>query len=134
MERVLDFDSPLGDPKRRNLIIPGTWIMSVAGGTSTATEDPEGTVNVTGDGANAARGDQSFPTRIGQLYTVSLFVTGAGATSRIGTTIGGAEISPSTARPAGLNTFTFVATATLTWIRLFRTATSLSASSSISVI
>ncbi|MBP8267804.1 MAG: hypothetical protein KAX47_14720, partial [Zoogloea sp.] len=60
------------------LFVPGSWQMSIQGGTATSTESPPGTLNLKGDGANAARADYQFTTIVGELYYLSVPVAGGG--------------------------------------------------------
>lgn len=100
------------------LLVPGSWTMSIAGGTAVATESPAGTLNLTGDGTNAARGDQSFTTVIGRTYRLAFTAGGTIGNVAVGTAQGGTQNlninSPTTP-------LYFVATATTTWVRFSKT-------------
>lgn len=116
-----------------NLIVAGTWSMSVNGGTGTATESPNGQLNLTGDATNAATGDQSFTTVATKEYRLNFTVATNTAVVAVGTTQGGAEIASPTGT-AGAKSSTFVATGTTTWLRFSRTPASLSTITAISVV
>jgi len=103
------------------LLVPGSWSMSVAGGTSTATESPAGQLNLNGDGTNQARGDQSFTTVVGKTYRLSFTSATTGASADVGTTQGAANVT-TVAGGIGATTFYFVAQSTTTWVRLRRTS------------
>lgn len=114
------------------LIVPGAWSMSVNGGTGTATESPNGQLNLTGDATNAATGDQSFATVASGSYRLQFTVATNTAVVAVGTAQGGSQIaSPNGA--AGTQTSTFVATGTTTWLRFSRTPASISTVTAISV-
>jgi hypothetical protein len=107
--------------KVTNLLLAGSWTMSVVGGTSTATESPAGTLNLTGDATNAARGDQSFTTVVGKSYRLTLTEAGAFVQVSIGNSQGGTGILNGAVQTVGERNYDFVATATTTWVRISRT-------------
>jgi hypothetical protein len=109
-----------------NLAVPGSWTMSVAGGTSTATESPNGTLNLFGDGTNDARGDQSFTTVVGKTYIVKANIAGGFTCwTNVGTSQGGTQNQSVAQMSNGTHTtLAFVASATTTWIRFFRSGAS----------
>lgn len=93
--------------------------MSVAGGTSTATETPAGQLNLSADGTNQARGDQSFTTVAGRTYRLAATVAGSQAVAQVGATQG-SSTALSVAITSGAGHY-FVATSTTSWVRLSRT-------------
>ena len=105
------------------LIVPANWILGTAGGTSVATNSPTGTINITGDGTNAAYADISMSTTVGKTYSIKFTPNTGSSATQVGTTQGGAEILGFSAAGGGFaNERTFTATATTTWLRLTRTA------------
>jgi hypothetical protein len=97
------------------------WYLR-ASGTSTATISG-GRLNLTGDNTNNATADQSVTTVVGQLYELN--VTAANAFSgnvAIGTSLGGSQnyVAVSVIPVSGTCIVRFSATATTTWIRLYR--------------
>ena len=107
----------------RNLIIPGAWTMSVAGGTSTAVESPPGTLTLTGDGTNQARGDQSIATVVGRTYQITGTVIGSLTIGcAVGTSQGGIQNLNANFLGNVTTTQLFIATAATTWVRFSRTA------------
>mgnify|MGYP006921389566 CR=1 FL=1 len=113
------------------LVVGGSWTMSVAGGTSTATESPAGTLTLVPDGANSSRGDQSFATVVGKTYRVVSTVATSASAIQIGTTAGGTQNGTTTFN-VGQNIIYFVATATTTFIRFIKTSAATSVISAIS--
>jgi len=113
------------------LLVPGSWTMSVVGGTSTATESPAGTLTLVPDGTNASRGDQSFTTVVGKTYRVIATVATSASAIQIGTAAGGTQNGTNTFN-VGSNIFYFVATATTTYIRFIKTSAATSVISAIS--
>lgn len=103
-------------------LLSGAWTMSVAGGTSTATESPAGTLTLTGDGTNSAIGDKAVTTVVGRQYRLDAVVGLGGVALRMGPTQGSqatlSQVSLNDA--ASAQSTTFVATATTTWIRFSR--------------
>lgn len=114
-----------------DLLTAGMWSMS-AGGTATATESPAGTLNLTGDGTNTARGDQSVTTVIGETYVIDYTSSSASNTLKVGTSQGGTQIVNS-ATVNGTGRASFVATSETTWIRFDRAVASAATVSGISV-
>jgi hypothetical protein len=110
----------------------GSFITSVVGGSSTATEDPAGTLNLTGDGTNQARGDFSFSTVVGNVYRVTVNVANSAVAYGIGPTQGSGAIA-SALLQVGDNSIVFVATSNTTWFRFFKSGAALSVMSNISV-
>ena len=109
------------------LLVPGSWAMSVAGGTSTATESPAGSLNFQADGTNQARGDQSFATVVGKVYRVVATASAAATPNLfVGTTQSGTSILNVTVSAGTTKEFYFTATSTTTWVRFARTGTSAS--------
>ena len=108
------------------LLFPGLWQMSVAGGTATATESPPGKLNLTGDGTNAARGDQAITTLVGRTYQVRFTVLSSNVDEMVGTTQGGTNIVASTSFGSGARVLNFIATSTLAWVRFSKTPAALS--------
>lgn len=107
------------------LIVPGTWSMSTLG-TATATESPNGQLNLTGDGsAKSARGDISFDTVVGRTYRLSLTVAGQSVGVDVGPTQGSTSIINGSGVAVGTATLSFVATSTTTWVRIWRSSASL---------
>lgn len=95
------------------------WTLNQPG-TSTATISG-GTLNLTGDGVNAASADQSFTTEVGATYTVVYqLVVGTAASILVGTSQGGQQVYTFTNSANGWATNSFVATATTTWVRFQR--------------
>ena len=113
------------------LLIAGSWTMSVVGGTSTAVESPAGTLTLTGDGTNMARGDQSFTTVIGKTYRLNFTAAGNTGPLSVGNGQGGAGLISATFA-LGQNTYYFVAAATTTWVRVSRTSVGTSVESAFS--
>jgi hypothetical protein len=122
----------LGQTLGSELLVPGSWSMSVAGGTSTATESPSGTLNLTGDGTNMARGDQSFATVVGRTYRLAETVATNAVAIDVGTSQGNNSIVNGATLSVGSNAYYFVATSTTTWVRMRRTSAGLAAVSAIS--
>lgn len=118
--------NPLGAGAGSNLIVDGSWTMSVNGGTGTATNSPSGTLNLTGDGTNSATGSQSLTTVVGRVYKIS-FTVGVNFSPfiTVGATDGGQEnitaASISLTANTSFNLF-FTATVATTWVRFARTA------------
>jgi hypothetical protein len=111
-----------GNPTR---LIPGLWSMSIAGGTAAATESPAGSLNLTGDGTNAGRGDQRFTSTINRTYTIRATSSDGNNSILIGTSQGGGQIRASTPLTAGgPDVITFKATTSNTWVRFTRTVAS----------
>ena len=111
--------------EQTNRLVPGAWTLGSAGGTSTATESPVGTLNITGDGTNSARADQPFATEVGKLYQIKATTSGPIALN-IGTTVGGGQIfSGLFSGGAATNAFYFVATTTTTHIRFYKSGAGL---------
>ena len=104
------------------LLVPGSWTMSVSGGSATATESPSGTLNLTGDGTEFARGDQSFTTVVGRRYKFTWTSSSSSNTLKIGTAQGGNQLLQQAGSSA---TVYFTATTTTTWIRFERLSASL---------
>ena len=115
------------------LLAAAAWSMSVGGGTATATNSPEGTLNLTGDGTNSAIGDQSFATVAGHRYKITCDVATNVVALYFGTTQGGTQLATTTFGAGSARTYTFVATGTLTWVRFFRTGAGTTSVSSISL-
>jgi predicted phage tail protein len=99
--------------------LTGWTITAPAGTTATVTS---GALNLTGNGTATVAADQSFKTVIGQTYILRFGVTnGAGCGVRIGVTQGGTTLH-NTSYAATYTEVQFVATATTTWLRLWRSA------------
>lgn len=109
------------------------YTMSIGGGTSVATESPTGTLNLTGDGTNGARGDKSFTTVIGRDYRIMFSNVTAIAAISAGTTQGAVNVVPATLTTLGFNSFEFTATSTTTWVRFNRSSTGLGVVSAIEI-
>jgi hypothetical protein len=112
-----------------NSILP--WTLTPLG-TSTATESPTGTLNLTGDGTNAAIADKSFSTVAGATYRVTF--TSASSVTSVG--VGATQGSTAIAAPAntlGAGSFYFLATGATSWLRFFKTPATLTTVSNISV-
>jgi len=109
------------DGSEMNSILP--WTLTVAG-TATATESPTGTLNLTGDGTNAAAADKVFGTVPGASYRVTFNITGASLPAIVGTSQGGFNIVAPTVFSIGLNSFQFTATSATSWLRFSRTGAS----------
>jgi hypothetical protein len=106
-----------------NLLVAGLWTMSVAGGASTAVESPPGTLTLTGDGTNQARGDQSIATVIGRTYKITGTVVGSLTIGcAVGTSQGGIQNLNANFLGNVTTTQLFIATAATTWVRFSRTA------------
>lgn len=114
------------------LLTPGSWSMSTAGGTATATESPSGQLNLTGDNTNQARGDQSFTTVVGKTYRLTYTVGSNAAALAVGTTAGGANLLNKTFISPGTYTDTFVATTTTAWVRFYKLSAALATVTAIS--
>lgn len=104
------------------LLVAASWAMSVAGGTSTATNSPSGTLNLTGDGTNAAIGDQSFTTVVGKTYKLGFTVATSAGILSVGTAQGGTQNINALTPGVGAGQAFFVATATTTWVRFSKSA------------
>jgi len=117
-----------------NLVVDANWSMSVGGGTSTATNSPSGTLNLTGDGTFNAIGDQSFTTVVGQAYTLMSSIATNNVTIRVGTAQGGFQNVVDVIGTAGtVSTVSFIATGTTTWVRFYKSAANTSVVSSITL-
>lgn len=114
------------------LLVPGSWTMSVGGGTATATESPAGTLNLTGDGTFDGRGDQSITTVAGKTYRLSFTIGIAASGVRVGTSQGGTQLFAAAVFNAGAASLYFVATTATSWVRIARTTASLGTASAIS--
>ena len=99
------------------------WTLSVNGGTGTA-EISGGTLNLTGDGTNAAVAFATMQTEIGQLYILTL--TAGLTTTSIGVGIaqGGSTLLNASLN-ASTGSFAFVATTTTTHLYFARTTATL---------
>lgn len=104
-----------------NLTPAGAWTMSTAGGSSTATESPSGTLNLFSDGTNGARGDKQITTVAGRTYRIDLTIATNAVSLFAGTTQGAQGLLAVSPNP-GTWSYYFVATGTTTWIRLVRNA------------
>lgn len=104
------------------LLVAGSWIMGVAGGTSTAVESPAGTLTLQCDGTNAARGDQSFATVAGRTYRLSWTASGSISNVVAGTAQGSSGLLNVANQNSG--SAYFVATSSTTWVRFQRSGTS----------
>ena len=110
------------------------FALSADAGSATATESPLGTLNLTGDGANIATADKSFPTIVGRRYRGMFNVaTNVPSSFRIGTAQGGSQTVPATAVNLGFNSFEFTATDTTHWLRLQKSSALTSVISSIEI-
>jgi hypothetical protein len=101
------------------LLVPGSWIASTDGGTSTAVESPAGTLTIIGDGTNQAQCDQSFTTTPGETYLLKFTVDVSTISARIGETQGSLSIL-SGIYSSGINVVPFVATSAIAWVRFRR--------------
>lgn len=105
------------------------WTVTNAGGSSFARVGTNN-VTLTYDGTNATYLDQSFPTVVGQRYTVRVAyesVTSLSPRMDVGTSQGGTQFFSATSLNTGPAYRTFIATTTTTWIRLRATTSSGSA-------
>lgn len=95
-------------------------------GTGTATEDPVGTLNLTGDGTNQQRADKQMPVLVvGRSYTITFTVSMNAGALVIGTTQGGANIVAPTTYDVGARSVTFTATVEQPWIRFYKSGANL---------
>jgi hypothetical protein len=123
-----------GQTTGSELLVAGSWSLSINGGTGTATESPSGTLNLTGDATNPATADQSFSTVVGTVYRIGATVATNTASLSVGTTQGGTDnftATVATGTPTA-TAMTFVATATTTWVRFFKTQAAATVVSAIS--
>lgn len=118
--------------KQPNLTTPGSWMMSTAGGTSTAVESPAGTLTLFSDGTNGARGDFQMTTVPNMNYCVDVTIATAAVTILVGTAQGQQNLMAISPNPGNSRSF-FVASGTTTWIRLVRNAGGTSVVSGIQV-
>lgn len=96
------------------------WTVTNAGGSSFARVGTNN-VTLTYDGTNATYLDQSFPTVVGQRYTVRVAyasITSLSPRLDVGTSQGGTQFFSATSLSTGPAYRTFIATTTTTWIRL----------------
>jgi hypothetical protein len=100
-------------------LIRGSASLTVSGA-ATATEDPPGTITLTGDGTNSAIADYQVATTPGRKYRLAHASIGGVANVRIGTALGGSQLLGVTAMPNGASSIDVVATTTATWVRYNR--------------
>lgn len=105
-----------------NMLPPGSWAMSTTGGTAAASESPDGTLNLTGDGTNRGIGEQQITLQAGEEYRFQFTVADGSVIMRVGTTQGGSQVVAAATRNIGVYDITFTALAATTWVRFDRQA------------
>lgn len=117
-----------------NLTPPGSWTTSYhpVQGSALGSESPPGTLNIIGDGTNAAREKQAFATVPNATYRLDCTAAGTTGNIFIGTSDGGAQIA-NTAFAVGVNVLYFVATATTTYLAFNKTGAVQATISAVSV-
>lgn len=109
------------------------YTMSVGGGTGTATENPTGQLNLTGDGTNAAVGDKSVATTAGVLYELRFDVAANALAASVGTSQGGQQLLANNTYNVGPNLRYFVATGATSWVRFLKVFNALAQITNISI-